>query len=200
MHLSGLQIKHGLGAGVTLFSKWPPCHIQGVTVENEDGAGIDLHPRARTQLSAGFSSWIIFLWDPESVFSLRIFLLFPVFWPQTQGLVPLSLCWAQLLLFLFIYILLFPESLFELSLLSLAAPGNSGRQSARPLHQGFLFLIKLTEASPEGLVEIVKVKDKTLELLFPGERGCVSSWNLGKGQGWDQGLQVPLDPGGAGSQ
>lgn len=88
----------------------------------------------------------------------------------------------------------------ELSPLSPAAPGNSGRQSARPLHEGFLFLIKHSGASPEGLVGVVKVKEKTLELLFPGERGCVSLWNIWKGQGWDQGVQVPLNAGGAGSQ
>lgn len=93
-----------------------------------------------------------------------------------------------------------PRAFSELSPLSPAVPGKSGRQSACPLHGGFLFLIKLAGASPEGLVEVVKVKNKILELLFPGERGCVSSWDLWKGQGWDQGLQVPLDPGGAGSQ
>lgn len=166
--------------------------------------GIDLHPRARTQLSAGFSVGFFPLWDPGAVFSHRECCCSQCFLHKPgcglRALCPHPCAEPSCYYFSLFMSCSSPRAFSELSPLSPAAPGNSGRQSARPLHEGFLFLIKLSGASPEGLVGVVKVKEKTLEPLFPGERGCVSSWNIWKGQGWDQGVQVPLDAGGAGSQ
>lgn len=85
--------------------------------------------------------------------------VFPEFWAQdgsnlAVAIGPLSFCHRveslQPLLEMFIYVLLCPERLSEVSLLSPAAPVKSRRQSVSPLHEGFLFLIKLACALPRG--------------------------------------------------
>lgn len=156
--------------------------------------GIDLHPRASTQLSAGFlvglfSSGTLNLCFPRAFLLLQCFGHKPGCGRRVLYPCPCAGCSCY-------YFSLFMScsslrGFSELSPLSLAAPGKSGRQSAHPLHEGFLFLIKLAGASPEGLVEVAKVKDEMLELLFLESQAVAPGGTSGKGRDGTKGSKLP---------